>query len=340
MNETRDQARATAGGRAFEMQFRGVQVTAPCRLHFGLLAFGRTEGRQFGGVGVMVDRTAIRLCVSADRELTASGPAADRALRFARDWSRFTGLEAPPRCRIDIQESAEQHSGLGVGTQLGLSVAAALNRWHGLPQPTPAELALSVGRGSRSAIGTYGFAAGGLIIERGKLPHEAIAPLDCHLSLPTDWRFVLLQLRLEPGLSGTAEQHAFGRLPPVPLEVTEQLANELRHHLVPAAARGDFESFSRSLFRYGRSAGMCFAEVQGGPYNGPQLTELVDAIRSLGVTGVGQSSWGPTIFALLENEPQAVDFVRQVGKLPLTKNAQIHIAGVSNRGASVRGQRA
>ncbi len=229
MNETRE-------------DFRCVQVTAPCRLHFGLLAFGGTEGRQFGGVGAMVDLAAIRLRVSQASSLTATGPAADRAVQFARAWSRFSGLDSDPCCQIDVQESAEPHSGLGIGTQLGLSVAAALNAWHGLPQPTPAELAVSVGRGLRSAIGTYGFAEGGLIVERGKLLGESIAPLDCRLSLPTDWRFVLIQRRLATGLSGTAEQHAFGQLPPVPPEVTQQLSDELRHCLVPAAARGDFET--------------------------------------------------------------------------------------------------
>jgi beta-RFAP synthase len=220
-----------------------------------------------------------------------------------------------------------------------LAVAAALNVWYGMPQPTPAELAVSVGRARRSAIGTYGFAEGGLIVERGKLPGEAVAPLDCRLDLPETWRFVLLQLRMKPGLSGTAEQRAFGQLPPVPSKTTEQLGNELRRRLIPAAARGDFELFSRGLYEYGRLAGMCFSEVQGGPYNGPQLTELVDAIRSLGVIGVGQSSWGPTIFALLANESQAADFVQQIRRQPLTDGAKISITKVSNQGASIRANR-
>jgi beta-RFAP synthase len=210
-----------------------------------------------------------------------------------------------------------------------------MNAWHQLPQPSPAELAISVGRGLRSAVGTYGFAQGGLIVERGKLAGEALAPLDCRLALPGHWRFVLIQPAAARGLSGTAEQQAFSRLPPVPSATTRRLTEELRTRLVPAAARGDFAAFSHSVYEYGRVAGNCFAEIQGGPYNGHRLTDLVRAIQSLGVVGVGQSSWGPTVFALLENESLAGDFVSRLGELPAAENARFHVAGVSNRGARV-----
>ncbi len=68
---------------------------------------------------------------------------------------------------------------------------------------------------------------------------------------------------------------------------------------VPGAASGNFVEFGESLYRYGYQAGMLFAKRQGGPYAGRRATELVDWIRGQGIRGVGQSSWGPTIFALL-----------------------------------------
>jgi beta-RFAP synthase len=315
---------------------RRVQVTAPCRLHFGLLAFGRSAGRQFGGVGVMVDHPAIVLQVTAADRLQAIGPAAARAVQFAREWARFSNMAEQPGCLLDVQHAAEQHSGLGVGTQLGLSVAAALNAWYGLPQATPAQLAISVGRGQRSAVGSYGFAQGGLIVERGKLPGEPIAPLDCRLDLPDGWRFVLIQRRSARGLFGAAEQQAFGRLAPVPRETTQQLSDELRNRMVPAAALADFAQFSASVYEYGRLAGTCFGEIQGGPYNGPDLTRLVQEIRSLGIVGVGQSSWGPTVFALLETEAEAQELVRQLSERSVAQTAQLSIAAVDNQGARVQ----
>jgi beta-RFAP synthase len=222
-----------------------------------------------------------------------------------------------------------------VGTQLALSVAAGLNAWTGRPQPSPAELALSVGRGQRSAVGTYGFVAGGLIVERGRLPGEPFSPLDCRVPVPDAWRFVLVHPPAAAGLSGPAEQTAFDHLPPVPEEVTEDLQAEIGLRMLPAVRDGDFVSFSDSTYRYGRLAGLCFAPVQGGPYNGPLLAGLVELIRALGVTGVGQSSWGPTLFALLPGERAAQEFVADLAARLAHDAVQLTITRPNNRGAEV-----
>ena len=306
---------------------RQVRVVAPSRLHFGLLSFGHRTGRQYGGIGLMIDRPAVRLSLSGEDRLTIdfampheSSTCLEaeelrrsltiRVQEFVSRWAVFQGRPDPPSCRITIEAAPPQHVGLGTGTQLALSVAAGLNALYATGQTTATELAMSVGRGLRSAVGTYGFVQGGLIVERGKLPEEPIAPLDCRLELPCEWCVVLVQPAVASGLSGAAEQQAFDNLPPVPPEVTRQLSDEIRLHTVPAAARGDFEQFSESVYHYGRLAGQCFAPIQGGPYNGPHLEQLVDVIRSLGVRGVGQSSWGPTLFALLPEQAAAERFQR------------------------------
>ncbi len=305
-----------------------VQVTAPSRLHFGLLSFGHDTRRQFGGIGLMIDHPAIRLRITRashfviDSQVSDAGKTvpqrddrellARRVREFVRRWVRFHGQAELPACRILIEDAPPQHVGLGTGTQLALSVAAGLNAMHRIEKTTAVELAMSVGRGLRSAVGTYGFVQGGLIVERGKLPGEPIAPLDCRLELPAPWCVVLVQPEVSSGLSGPAEQQAFAKLPPVPVNTTEQLVDEIRLCTVPAAASGDFEAFSESVYRYGRLAGQCFASIQGGPYNGPYLQRLVDTIRALDVRGVGQSSWGPTLFALLPDNEAAERFQRRL----------------------------
>ena len=62
-----------------------------------------------------------------------------------------------------------------------------------LTAPIAAGAMLSVGRGLRSAVGTYGFAFGGLIIEQGKAADDALSPLVYRLDVPDDWRFALIQ---------------------------------------------------------------------------------------------------------------------------------------------------
>ncbi len=291
----------------------------------------------------MVDGPGVHLSVTAAERLQTAGPLADRARDFACRWAQYAGVAAEPAtalaCRIEIHTAAREHSGLGVGTQLALSVAAALTAWFGRPPLPPAELAQAVGRGRRSAVGSYGFATGGLIVERGRLPGEPISPLECRLPLPESWRFVLIQPRVDAGLSGAAEQSAFDRLPAVPDEVTAQLWNELQQRMLPAVRAADFAQFSASVYRYGRVAGLCFATVQGGPYNGPQLARLVDLVRELGVAGVGQSSWGPTLFALLPSQAQAEDFTQRLTaalQAPAEEpELQLSIASPNNGGAQV-----
>jgi beta-ribofuranosylaminobenzene 5'-phosphate synthase len=313
---------------------RTVQVTAPSRLHFGLLSFGG-EGRQFGGVGATIERPAVELVVRRNDRLKVRGPLAARADEFARRWAAFHKLPSEPAFHVEVTAAPREHAGLGVGTQLGLSVAAALNALFDMPPSSPAELALSVGRGLRSAVGTYGFVHGGLIAERGKLASEPLSPLDCRLELPAEWRFVLVCPREAKGLSGTAERRAFGTLPNVAPQITGRLIEELRERMLPAAAQARFDEFSESVYQFGRLAGMCFADKQGGPYNGPQLTALVETIRALGVRGVGQSSWGPTLFALLPDEPAATEFLRRLNDRCSSDNLETWVSAPNNHGARV-----
>ena len=271
-----------------------VVVHAPSRLHFGLLALASQTGRQFGGVGAMVDQPGLRLRISAESTWRTAGPLAPRLEAAAERWCRFHDRERPC-CSVVVEKAPPQHVGLGVGTQLALSVAAGLSSFCGLPAGTPPELAISVGRGLRSAVGTYGFAMGGLIVERGKLPGELISPLDTRLDLPPVWRFVLVRPLDARGLSGEMEKSALDETP-VPVNISEELIAEVREQLVPAAATADFGAFAASLHRYCRQAGAFYVRQQGGIYNGPVLTALVDRIQSWGHVGVGQSSWGPTLF--------------------------------------------
>jgi predicted sugar kinase len=42
--------------------------------------------------------------------------------------------------------------------------------------------------------------------------------------------------------------------------------------------------------------------IQGGPYSHALTGAIVQFLRQLGVAGVGQSSWGPATFAVVDQE--------------------------------------
>ena len=311
-----------------------VHVTAPSRLHFGLWSLAGGAGRQFGGVGAMVVRPGLHLTIKASRQLEASGPLAARAVAFAKCWAAFHRW-ADPSCSIEIERAPPEHAGLGTGTQLGLAVAAGLSAFCGLPRQSPQELALSAGRGLRSAVGTYGFVQGGLIVEQGKLPGEPISPLDRRIDLPAAWRFVLVRPLGLSGLAGDDESAAMESLPAIPPSVTDQLIAETRDHLVPAAATGNFPAFAASLHRYGHRSGQCFSARQGGPYNGPVMTRLVQQIRGLGAEGVGQSSWGPTLFVVQPDQAAADGLVQRITALPGAPPLETIVTPPANAGARI-----
>ena len=52
-------------------------------------------------------------------------------------------------------------------------------------------------------------------------------------------------------------------------------------------------------------AGRVFAAEQGGVYSSPRVAALIARVRGLGVPAVGQSSWGPTVFALTPDVDRA-----------------------------------
>jgi beta-RFAP synthase len=224
---------------------------------------------------------------------------------------------------------------LGVGTALAMSVAGGLAAWLDMP-PLPAEqLAASVGRGRRSAVGAHGFVHGGLIVEAGKAPGEEVSPLLVRVELPADWRFVLVTPPGE-GRSGGDEDEAFRRLPALPEAVVTRLRDELMRRLLPAAQRADFDAFSDSLYRFNRAAGECYTPYQTGPYASPRLAALVDEMRGAGVRGVGQSSWGPTLFALLPNQAAAEQLLFPYQERWTSEGIQWGITAASGHGATLQ----
>jgi len=323
---------------------RPVAVTAPSRLHFGMFSFGQPDVPSFGGVGAMIESPGLHLTIRRGERFTVEGVHCERARQFAdltlANLCNERGCEEKlPHLRsqihIEVERAPREHIGLGVGTQLGLSVAAAICTAFELRPPAATELARLVGRSSRSAIGTYGFDFGGLLIDRGRIPEIALRQGRLRAEIPAAWKFVLFRPTTATGLAGDAERAAFDRLPPVPREVTNQLWKEAIDNLLPAAAAGDLAAFSRSRYRFNHTAGLCFAAQQGGPYVAGIANDLIEFLRRDGIEGVGQTSWGPTVFALCPDEPEAVDCAQLVRDKFPDFDGDIVIAAPCNRGALI-----
>jgi len=290
-----------------------TRVTAPSRLHFGLLHVptDRTAAheRRFGGIGLMIDTPGVTVNVRPAEAWRFEGPGASRAQVFAHRMLAAHGLPFPP-LQILVERCPEEHVGLGVGTQLGLAVAKAIAVQSGLTNLDGPDLATMIERGERSAIGIHGFDRGGLIVEPGKRAGEAVSPLLTCIRLPEDWRVVVFVPKVENAWHGPRERSAFASAATTGL--TESLCDLALRELLPAAAAGDIRTFGEAVHLFNRRAGEPFAAAQGGAYSSPEVTALIDRIRSLGVPGAGQSSWGPGVFALVEDPDRGADLLKKM----------------------------
>jgi predicted sugar kinase len=79
---------------------------------------------------------------------------------------------------------------------------------------------------------------------------------------------------------------------------------------LPAIAERDIESFGAAIGELQRITGDYFAPAQGGRFSSPKVAEVLAWIESQGIAGVGQSSWGPTGFAIVAGAERAGDLVR------------------------------
>jgi beta-ribofuranosylaminobenzene 5'-phosphate synthase len=310
-----------------------VFVEAPARLHFGVLDLRGSLGRRFGGLGAAIPTPSLLVEVAPSRDgVTAEGPDAPRAAEFAR---RFLDHHRGSwGARVIVHRPIPAHSGLGSGTQLGLSVARALAELHGLPSE-PTGLARAVSRGRRSAIGTWAFALGGFIVEGGRRPEDdGVAPLIGRYEVPEDWRCVVAIPPGSPGLSGEAEAAAFAQLPPPPEGDAERVSHLVLMQLLPALVQGDLRSFGAALSDIQRITGAWFAPQQGGVFApGPGAT-LIRRLAQWGAAGVGQSSWGPAVYGLVEGDEAGRALAARCREF-LGGNGEVFEGGFARAGARI-----
>ncbi len=282
-----------------------LRLSTPSRLHFGLLARGPAAPRQFGGLGLMVDSPGLEIEATPSSSWTAEGPLGDRALRVAESVvsALGRGLARPTPLHFAMRRVPPEHVGLGTGTQLSLAVAKLVAASISLPRTCAADLASLCGRGVRSGVGLHGFDVGGLVVEGGHKIDGGIAPLLCRLDFPREWAVLVIAPRIAEGLHGAAEARAFAALPPMPETETDRLCRLVLLGVMPAVAEVDLDGFGAALEEIQHRVGSWFAPAQGGVFASPRLATLVAWLRSEGLRGVGQSSWGPTIYGFTQEGP-------------------------------------
>ena len=259
----------------------------------------------------LVDQSAD--AIGSDRD-AATGRALQKWLKHFGDLlpsplSSATPLDDLP-VTISILQACPRHDGLGSGTQLAITVALALEHHFGLPSAKPDEMAIATGRAGRSAIGTFGCFEGGFLVDRGKTPCENVAPIDLRIDFPEHWPIALVypehsnELASLAGLHGSAEVDAFRKISPTTTSQLEEMRSLVKSRIVPSLIQENYSEFGNALQTFGRRSGDYFKSIQGGTFANSHIEAIVDLIDQSGVPAVGQTSWGPCVFAIAPNMEQ------------------------------------
>lgn len=303
-----------------------IEVRTCARLHLGLLDNNGELGRLYGSVGLAVDRPELVLRARKAKKLRVEGLDRKRVATYARRFIRRYGF--PSGAHLNLLSHIPAHVGLGSGTQLALAVGAALARLSG-NRFSVQEIALAVGRGMHSGIGISTFQYGGFVLDGGHrvlaepvgsgpnnglsrtVEKNHVPPVLFHRPVPQHWCFVTVIPKTDKGLNGKKEKDAFIKLPRAPSVLVEKISRELLIRMLPALVEKDIVNFGKALTVIQCMVGDCFASVQGGRFANPVSEKAADFMMDHGAAGIGQSSWGPTVYGLVQGKAQARKLLEQ-----------------------------
>lgn len=325
-----------------------ILLSTPSRLHAGLIEVAADRPHAFGGFGVAVDSFGFQLKASQHSRLQWQGPAewSEPFGQVVEHWKLFRKEEAPS-IAIEPTRMMQWHQGLGAGTQFACGIATLLELahtnhrdqgrmcnalhskrmeswqvWGDQRETAVRNLQQATGRGKRSWIGLIGFLMGGWIVDWGCSAHSPDADLPplthgwLQGRFPSDWTWVVAMPIAEPGVFGRQESEGFQLAAQRLGEWKAEQLRLLRESMIPALQENDFARFSNSLRRYGLLAGEWFAPAQGGLIRQGSVNEVSEYLQDCGLQGVGQSSWGPTLFGIAPTAEEAAQIVSQGSSHP------------------------
>ena len=313
-----------------------VYIEAPARLHLGFLDLEGGLGRRFGSLGLTLNDMATKIVVQRAERIDVRGDATGRVQKYAEKFFARKGLAGG--CLIEVNEQILDHSGLGSGTQLALAIGTAITKLYEL-ECTSSDIAAILNRGARSGIGIGAFQQGGFLVDAGRDTDCFVPPIVSRMPFPSSWRVLLMFDLNHRGLHGKDENESFSTLPTFSSQTAAYLCRVVLMQILPAISEENIDVFSKGIHEIQRCLGEFFASTQGGRYTSAPVGDAIAYLESLGVQGVGQSSWGPTGFAFVDSETQAHMLLRELqAKFTNNQDLQFKIVSGRNTGAVIQQQ--
>lgn len=319
-----------------------IQVRCSGRLHMGFFDLHGGLGRKFGSIGLSLAEPALLVEAHASKHLNVTGdvsvPGTVLAKASAIAQQLATKLNLNGALDLHISQHIPEHAGLGSGTQIALAVGSAISNLYRLDL-SARKIAELTGRGRRSGIGIAAFDHGGLLIDGGRgiaTDANAVPPLLARYHFPEAWTILLVFDATQPGIHGEQEKLGFNQLPVFSENLAAHLCRYVLMQAMPAIVERDLTAFGHAIQVLQQHVGDYFAPVQGGRYASKLVGDVLHYLQQAGVACFGQSSWGPTGFAIFENSSIAEQYAQQL-KTKFTDQAlSWKVCKASNQGAEIK----
>ena len=311
---------------------RRVIVSAPARLHLGFVGLYGCSADQFGALGVAIEKPQTRVEATESTKTAVLGSMQMKVQQYVDTLIRELTLSRP--FEITVSETIPAHIGLGSGTQLALAVATACIKLNGIDLPLE-KLSSLLGRGDRSGIGTATFDSGGFLVDCAPENSDSSRSVSTRIEFPEKWRILLIFDDSFQGIHGISENSAFKTLGGFTAILTQELHNVLEKQVLPALQKQDIASFGEGITIIQNRVGDFFSSIQGGRFLSSEVSDILEYAANNGAAGIGQSSWGPTGFAIMENEAGALQLHKQLLDRSVAEGIRFEICQARNVGASI-----
>ena len=281
-----------------------VTVTTSARLHMGFFDLKGSTSRTFGSLGLCIDAPCTQIVVTKSAKTAIDANCDENVIKIVENFIKIVKVEQ--NFSLKIMQSIPQHAGLGSGTQMALAIGAGLNALFNLNLTVPQIGKLSK-RGGRSGIGIAAFEQGGVLVDVGKASNE-LPEIALRQVFPDNWRVLLIADSAYTGVHGEVELQAFQTLKPA----QNSLHTMVFDHMMPALQSSDLLAFGAYMADLQVYNGDYFAPIQGGRYASNDVANVLLWLQQNGVVCIGQSSWGPTGFAIVESEDRANITLKQL----------------------------
>lgn len=298
-----------------------MEIETSARLHLSLIDLNGKEGRLDGGIGIALENPSLKIeckecdnnCITFDENFNLSNPELyeSKILDSTNIMKEYLNIET--NYHFKVKNIYPIHNGLGLGTQLALSVAKLISSLNEV-ELTTLELATIIQRGGASGIGVYSFDNGGIIIDGGHkksikkdfLPSSASKvsppPLLARYDFPREWNIILARPDIAGGASGRKEVDIFQRYSPINIQDVQQISYLTLMKLMPAVVEKDIHDFGDAINKI-QSLG--FKKIERNLQDS-QINQLIKTMEDLNIPAVGMSSFGPTCFGITDEKTNSL----------------------------------